>query len=361
MSDYKFQQLNPTLSRGKFKEALWKDPTWVAEEKLDGDRRIGQFVSHPTLGCQVRFTGRRTSVVDGLLVEKTSNVPHLSGECFPTGIPTHAISRDMVGTVLDGEFIMEGGRSKDVTSIMGSLPERAIQLQTERGWIKWAVFDCLFYKGLDVRGHSLETRSIYLRQAMHEWGNRFAFIVPQISKNKEQFKDMMLEAGKEGIILKSLSSTYQSEKLWVKVKGELTEDVVIMGYDDPKPESTKVGATKATATKLALKGWIGAVRFGQYRKVVPPELAKVESVEPDNFHLIRRKDGPYVLCYCGSCSGMEDSLREELSNNKDNYLGAVVEIKANDREPTGKFRHPRWKAFREDKDHTDCLWTDENS
>lgn len=135
--------------------------------------------------------------------------------------------------------------------------------------------------------------------------------------------------GGEGIILKHAGSTYTEEKLWVKVKKEETEDVVIMGYDDAKAESTKVtGVT--SVTKYAKKGWIGAVRFGQYR------------------------DGKLVDC--GKCSGMDDKLREELSLNGGKYIGTVVEILANEREETGKFRHPRWVGFREDKNPKDCVW-----
>jgi hypothetical protein len=97
-----FQQIHPPRAGGKFREELLADPEWWAEEKFDGDRRICQFLPEAA-----RFTGRVVSKKDGLLVEKTGNLPHL------------AMARPaLVGTVLDGEIVCADprARSRDVTS-----------------------------------------------------------------------------------------------------------------------------------------------------------------------------------------------------------------------------------------------------
>lgn len=316
MSNYKFQQLAPTPARGRFDPTLYLDEDWWAEEKYDGDRRIAQF-----LGGKVRFTGRRVSDVDGLYVEKTENLPHLNTFTHP----------GLTGCVLDGEVICPwpGARSKDVTSIMGSKPDLAIKKQEERGWLRYVVFDCLFYKGKDVRGLPLVQRRERMLDVLDVWKNAHALKAKKELKAKESFVLDIWSRGGEGIILKHAGSLYDEEKLWVKVKREETEDVVIMGYEDAKAESTKVtGVT--SATKYAKKGWIGAVRFGQY-------VAG-------------------TLVDCGKCSGMPDDVRKELSEQGDRYIGKVIEILANEREETGKFRHPRWVGFREDKNPKDCKW-----
>jgi ATP-dependent DNA ligase len=141
----KFMQIKPQKARGKFLESFWTDPAWSAENKEDGDRRISQFCSAGLWG--VRFTGTRESVDGTGYVEKSVNLPHLCKMKFD----------NLTGTVLDGEIVapwaenLPGGSSKHVTAIMGSSPERAVALQRERGWLEYRVFDCLWFKGEDLR------------------------------------------------------------------------------------------------------------------------------------------------------------------------------------------------------------------
>lgn len=313
-----FGQFMPPGARGKMKPDLMKAAGWHAEEKLDGDRRIAQFCPEG-----VRFTGRVISKKTGTLVEKTDNLPHLN--------PAVA---HLVGTVLDGEMICDfpGARSRDVTSIMGSHPDVAIAKQKERGWVRYAVFDCLFAKGEDLRGFTLAERREIAAAVLKAWANPHAVLVPAVSDGREEFLAGIWDRGGEGIILKRLDSVYGDEKAWVKVKRELSFDVVVMGYDEPKEESVKVDGTRSI-TKYAAAGLIGAIRFGQY------------------------KDG--VLTYCGSCSGFDDDLRLSMSKDRDGHLGKVFEITAQLREPSGHFRHPRFKGFRDNKMAEQCLWVEE--
>ncbi len=350
---YKFQQIEPQPARGKLVESMWDDPNWIAEEKYDGDRRIAQFC-----GKAVRFTGRRVSVKDGLYVEKTENVPHLS--CFShalTGSPEDATHKNvkamlqrmsgLEGTVLDGEMIatqngknlteLLGGMSKFVTSIMGSLPEEAVAKQIERGWLRYVVFDCLFLKGKDLRKLPLWSRQQHLSDVVGAWGNPFVQQADRATGNaKRQFKDRIMAAGGEGVILKNRDHRYGDKRGWVKVKAEWTADVVIMGFVPAKEMSVKKGEDKATQTKYAKAGLIGAVQCGQWK-----ETAQV--------------DGRY-LSEVATVSGMDDVLRAEFTKHPKKHLGRVIEIAHNGREPTGRFRHPRFKRFRDDKQAKDCIY-----
>jgi ATP-dependent DNA ligase len=379
-----FQQIMPPGARGSFDRSLYADQDWYAEEKLDGDRRIAQFCDRGELpmidGAFVRFTGRRISDVDGLLVEKTACLPHLNGNghyngaVHVAGVPA---PKSLIGTVLDGEMIVDkaGARSRDVTSIIGSKPEGAIQKQVERGWLVYVVFDCLFYKGEDLRKMSLVRRRRYLQQVIDEWKNPFVRMVPNTALAGVAPEDFLLGIwgrGGEGVILKDLNSTYGDEKAWVKVKREFTEDVVIIGYDAPEEQTAKKRQVVVTEngfevkkretvevsqSRLAANGWIGALRFGQF---VPVPADYVQDEKKGDVMLPQALiDGPkgkMVLRYCGSCSGMDDTLRKEFSDNKEKYIGQVVEILANEREPSGKFRHPRMVRLRNDKNPSDCVW-----
>jgi ATP-dependent DNA ligase len=206
---------------------------------------------------------------------------------------------------------------------------------------------------------------------LEEWKNQYAVLVTSSTTNTEKPEDLLVrvwKAGGEGVILKDLNGRYGDEKSWVKVKKQLTEDVVIVGYDDPEDQTEKTESyvedgikkkrvLEVSQSRLSANGWIGAIRFGQYKKLTPEELHQTRKffAPPliDNF----MKDGDYYsLTYCGSCSGMEDATRKLISDNKAKLLGEVVEILANDREETGKFRHPRMIDFRNNKNAKDCIW-----
>lgn len=365
-----FQQIHPCCARGTFRDEMFTDPRYIFEEKLDGDRRVGQFMDDGL----VRFTGRRVSDVDGLLVEKTDNVPHITRSIDPGSVacttkrkkdPKNPDLKDqkgidyiaaideallkrakaLAGTVLDGEClvaqefidglvaqgIVSGGLSKYCTSIMGSDPADAVYKQTIRGWQRWIVFDCLFYKGQDVRMFSKKERQAFAEMAVAEWGNPYVTVAPSSNGDKRKFlADILARPFGEGIIAKPLDAAYGTEKDWCKLKFEMTADCFVMGYEAPEKESKKTSGV-VSVTKYHLNGWIGAIIIGQYRDGKPWQ--------------------------CGTISGIDEGLRAELSTNGDTYLNRVVKVTANGREPdSGKFRHPRFEEWRDDKSAKQCVY-----
>lgn len=329
----KFMMIVPQKARGKFQPWMEKDPGWIKDIKYDGERRIVQVFAR-----YARFTGT-PSKKSGKPVEKTEQVPHLSGRKPPLAlhvtrkIPDTVPPSALEGTVLDGEIITRrldlkgGGRSKYVTSIMNSSPEEAIRKQIEEGWLHYKVFDCLFYKGEDVRHRILIERRTFAAKAVAEWGNEFV----SFASAAKSFA-AALEAGEEGVIYKNIGHRYGDANGWVKRKGQWTADVVIMGFKAAKELSKKKGDDAATMTKYAKAGLIGAVVVGQY-----PDLGRESLVE------------------VATISGMDDDLRRTFSFKPEVFVGRVVRIKHNGREPTGRFRHPRWDDFRTDKRPADCV------
>jgi ATP-dependent DNA ligase len=341
----KFMQIKPQKARGKFLESMWTNPAWSAENKEDGDRRIAQF-----MGARVRFTGTRESVKciaagGGEFVEKSENLPHLDGgvrhaaapaffnNANPAWATRNKMLKSLEGTVLDGEIVypgkVVGGGSKYVTAVMGSLPERAAQLQHERGWLEYVVFDCLFFRGEDLRHHSdLSTRKHFLFKAIKIWGNKHARQATAYTKESE--KRAAWESAPEGLVFKHEEHTYGNEKLWVKLKKEATADVVIMGFAPGKGKYIEQ---------------VGSIIFGQYF------ATKADAWKPG-------------LHRMGTCSGFDDMTRQGFSTiaqTHNKYVGKVIEIMHNGREPTGAFRHPRFKRFRPDKNQKDCVYDPEET
>lgn len=320
---WKFKQIKPQKARGKFLESMWTDPAWSAENKYDGDRRIAQFC-----GVLVRLTGTRESVDGTGFVEKSHNLPHLQ-------IWEGVLNR-LDGTALDGEIVapfakdLPGGESKYVTAIMGSLPERAIALQKQHGWLEYRVFDCLWYKGMSLLDEPLAARRDSAFQAVEAWGNKYVKLVPSYIKETE--KRAAWEQAKEGLVFKHEDHLYGNERLWVKLKKEATADVVVIGFE--------LGKGK-------YRGQVGAIIFGQYAKSKKGRTWKSKM----DFGLVR----------LGTCSGFDDAMRLKMGMKPHYFKGRVFRIRHNGCEPTGAFRHPRFDSWRDDKSAKNCVYDPEET
>ena len=318
MSNKTPKQLETTKARGKFNDALFDSPDHWAEEKYDGERRTIHFMDGVA-----RIIGYRGSAKDGLFLEKTEQAPQIS----------HAGQiKTLEATVLDGEVYRPGLKSHDVTSIMNSAPEIAIAKQKERGLLNLYVFDCLFFHGDDVRGEPLTVRRKLMLDALKTWRNRNVFAADLATGDEARaMLQRIWESGGEGLVFKDKTAPYGVPRKWIKLKREETHDCVIMGFKEPKEVSFKKKTGEVSPTKYAQLGWIGSIVFGQYR------------------------DG--VLTVRGSCSGVTDGLRAEMSANRDAWIGTVIEVKAIEQEPSGVFRSPQFVRPRPDKPAKDCVWT----
>jgi len=317
------EQIAPQVARGKFVEDLWADENYLAEEKLDGER----FKMHIFKESN-RFDSRTISKKTDRFTEKTGNVMHLANWKVPA----------LAGTVFDGEMKM-GNDSMSTSTVMGCLPEEAVKRQAESGiWVDYYIFDVIFYKGNDVRDLPYYVRKeiVYKEWHNHLKANKHFKLPLCAIKDKKKFCDDIFKAGGEGVILKNVRAPYTDKKGWIKVKAVATFDVVVMGYEEATPETIKKGDDKATISRLAANGWIGALVFGQY---VDGKLKKF-----------------------GRCSGMPDDIRADFSNNKEARLGTVITIEAQSRIPkTGYFRHPRFLMLRPDKPWFDCTYREDES
>jgi len=328
---------------------------WIAEEKIDGARYLCYITKEGN-----RFFSRRISVKDGLPVEKTGNIPHLAGtptKDFVQVVPDKDVKRikglfsnlknfqvvlpesfkeemaALDGTILDGEILPASGRFLDTTKIMGSLPLEAIEKQKKMGAMVYHVFDILFYKGKDLTSLPLEERLTYLGRIP---SNDYLIPVKQIwgeGEKRKLYADIISRGG-EGIILKHLKAPYRvgvrSKDTWMKVKRSRSFDVVVVGFEEPKQFSINVKG-ETVENKHYTRKQIAAIKFGAYKD------GKLEEV--------------------GQCSGIDDTMREEISRNKSKYLGKVMVVEGQEFLKNA-IRFPRFIQFRDDKNPADCKYED---
>ena len=83
-------------------------------------------------------------------------------------------------------------------------------------------------------------------------------------------------------------------------------------------------------TKFYAKGWIGSVVLGAY---VDGKLTRI----------------------C-TASGVNESLRKDMTDNPDKYIGKVARVEFMERTADGYPRHPNLKNMHEGKRPDECIW-----
>jgi len=319
-------KINPDRASHKDRlEELFKSPQYVAELKIDGCHYVN-------IGG--RFFSTQISKKTGVPVEKTGQLPHLVEGLLKSG---------MANVILDGEIYYPGWKSYDVTRITGCDPYEAVRRQEQDDWMHYMLFDVLrdpdgnwlFNEPWRVRREVLEAVGTKLAEICPKFE-----IVPAVRSRKQQYLDRVLAEGGEGVVLKNVNGFYHVGQRpmwnWVKVKVELEDDAVIMGYEPPAKEYT--GKELSTwpywedgqpVSKFHYMGWIGAIIFGKYT---------------NSGELIR----------LGTCSGMTEAEREMFSTKGPEHIGKVIKIRAMERTPEGFYRHPKFIELHPDKNPHEC-------
>jgi ATP-dependent DNA ligase len=344
--DESFMNLYPQRANGVEEDQIpWNDPNYLFQVKYDGDRRLLYITNSGN-----RNTSRSKGADTGIPVEKTDNVPHISNLIIP----------QLNQTILDCEFVHPLGFQEGVRKIMGCLPEKAIQRQKEMGLIEIRVFDILCLKGEFLHNEKFSVRQEILKATYETYLKSIPFInlVEECHGTEEELKvklNQIIDSGGEGMVAKHIDSKYRlsTEKCqsplknaWIKVKCEYNGDFVVMGYEDPTREfegktdlnlwlywSTKLDGTKTAVTKNYYMNWIGGIIYGDYQ------------------------DGVLTKAGVLSSSSFTEAERALISENKEFYMGKVVEINAMSRHPKDRtVRHARFVQWREDKKPEDCTY-----
>lgn len=143
----------------------------------------------------------------------------------------------------------------------------------------------------------------------------------------------------EGVVVKPRHGIGTSD--WARVLQQHTDDFIICGYAD------------SSAVSYVDKGWIATVEFAQYVPVAMAERLNMLLVKVPGVPLLY--EGRY-LAQIGTCSGFTQHIRQQLSENRELYLGSVIQVKYKQRLPSGRLRQPRYDGFRADKAAINCCW-----
>lgn len=303
--DYRVKQIQPNHAdhisgyKEKWLNEMFENDKVVVQRKYDGERMLIHFDKNHTY-C----TSRRKSIKTHQFVENQSRLVDMP-------------KLNMSYTIIDCECYSNSW--SDIASILHSDPDRAYLLQKTIP-VKFACFDCLFYKGYDVRNLPYRIRLKYLFDILNQLQNdkRFHYVEQKEVKTLKDaiaYRDEMITKGNEGCVIKSLDKSYYELGASIKAKRFETLDVVVIDYQK--------GNGKYSNT-------VGSLKVGYYR--------------PDT--------NDFVIISKVNCS--TDEVRNWWRDNWSTAKYSVIEVKC--QEITSKsLRHPVYVRRRDDKSYTDIL------
>jgi bifunctional non-homologous end joining protein LigD len=232
-------------------------PGWVHEEKYDGDRILAYKE-----GARIQLLSRNDK-------DNTSRFADIAS----------AVGRLRVRTLLlDGEVIALDAHGVSRFQLL------------QRGAVapKYAVFDCLYKDGDDLRGEALSARREVLESVVG--ATEILFPSQRLGENGLEAYRVAKRRGYEGVVSKDNSAPYieSRSRKWLKVKVRNEEEFVIVGYTPPSGERKYFGALLLGAYRDGELHYVGKVGTGfteatlasLYRKFQPIVRKRPAVVDP---------------------------------------------------------------------------------
>jgi bifunctional non-homologous end joining protein LigD len=206
-------------------------PGWVYEEKYDGDRILAYKE-----GARVLLLSRNGK-------DRTERFPKIAAavdKLEPTTL------------LLDGEVVVFDRKRVS----------RFQLLQQGSGEAVYALFDCLFVGGNDLRKKPLAARRTALEELV---SSQSALLLSQrLAANGLEAYKTARRRGYEGLVAKDLTSPYvgRRSRFWLKVKVHQEDEFVIVGYTMPEGSRKYFGALLLGAYERGKLRYAGKVGTG---------------------------------------------------------------------------------------------------
>ncbi|HWY45908.1 MAG TPA: non-homologous end-joining DNA ligase [Bryobacteraceae bacterium] len=267
MSDrvpFRVQPMLATLVREPFHR-----PGWVFEEKYDGYRIVAYK------------EGDRVTLLSRNAKDRTATF----------SVVAEAVASLKARTLaLDGEVVLFDRRNVSRFQLLQNLSSPP----------KYAVFDCLYHDGRDLRNEPLSVRRAELENVAGKARKDSAiFLSSRLADNGLKAYAAAKRKGFEGVVAKEESAPYVQGRSgkWLKFKVHQEDEFVIVGYTAPAGSRQHFGALLLGAyadSKLQYVGKVGT-GFSQdalaslFRKFQPLVRAKSAVANPP-----REKDVTYL-------------------------------------------------------------------
>jgi bifunctional non-homologous end joining protein LigD len=274
---------------------------WVFEEKYDGYRILAYK------------EGERVSLLSRNAIDRSARYSRIADA-------VRALSAQTL--LLDGEVVAFD--KKGVS--------RFQLVQQGNDDLKYAVFDCLFKNGKDLRREPLSVRRGAMEGSLGS--SKVLVASKRFSGGGLKAYQLAKKKGLEGIVGKDLASEYSQgrSKSWLKVKAHKEDEYVIAGFTEPS------GARK----------YFGALLLGAYQKGKLHFVGKVGTgFDEEGLAALYRKFKPLIR----KQAALVDPPREKGVT----YLAPklVAQISYQEETADNKLRQPVFLGLRDDKSSKD--------
>ena len=227
-------------------------PNWVFEEKYDGVRMLAYK------------EGKQVSLMSRNGIDRTSRYPEIAA----------AIQKLKPKTLcIDGEVVVFDARHVS----------RFQLLQQGKGVPQYAIFDCLYAEGSDLRKKALSLRRAAIEKYVEPSGRLMLSTI--LSPDGLKAFQIASKRGFEGVVCKNLASFYIERRSseWLKVKVHQEDEFVIGGFTRPTGSRQYFGALLLgvySRNKLIYTGKVGtgfdektlAFLYRKFRPLIRPKL-----------------------------------------------------------------------------------------
>lgn len=242
------------------------EPGWVYEEKYDGIRVLAYK------------EGERISLLSRNDIDRTEDFPEVVA----------AIQKlRPASLLLDGEVVVFD--RKNVS--------RFQLLQQSKGHAFYAVFDCLYDDGTDLRQEPLSARRRVLEKILPT--NGVILISRRLSANGLEAYKLARRRGYEGLVAKDESSPYveRRSRYWLKVKVHQEDEFVIVGFTAPRGSRAHFGALLLGAYNDGKLRYVGKVGTGFDENTLAALYRKFKALITNRIALVdlpREKDVTFL-------------------------------------------------------------------
>lgn len=247
MSDripFRVQPMLATLVRAPF-----HTPGWVYEEKYDGFRILAYKE-----GAAVKLLSRNSK-------DRTASFSTIASAV--SALPART-------ALLDGEAVAFDRRNVSRFQLLQNLAAE----------LHYAVFDCLYLDGRDLRSEPLSIRRAALGKLAGKTAGKRAviFLSARLAPNGLEAYRVAERKGYEGVVAKDASAPYvqgRSNK-WLKFKVHQEDEFVIVGYTAPAGSREHFGALLLGAYDRGQLKYVGKVGTGFSRKILASLFRKFQ-------------------------------------------------------------------------------------
>jgi bifunctional non-homologous end joining protein LigD len=274
-------------------------PGWIYEEKYDGVRILAYK------------EGANVTLVSRNAIDRTERYAEVA----------RAIAKLKPETLLlDGEVVVFDKRGVSHFQL----------LQQGKGLPKYAVFDCLYLNGKDMRSNPLSQRRAALEQLFRAPRGERLLLSEKLAANGLKAFAIAQKRKLEGLVAKNAESKYVEHRSqeWLKVKVNHESEFVVGGYTKPTGSRQYLGALLLGTYEGKRLRYAGKVGTGFDTETLRQLFGKLRK--------LTQAKSPFA-----------DEVRERTTTFVRPTL--VAQVAYTEWTKDGRLRHPAFLGLRDDK------------